>query len=209
MKDTFAVAIGSAAGQGVAIPGNIFTKNFARRGLHIFAYNANQSIIRGGHTFLTCVQSKLHDIVKSATYAPRPQACRGHVAACYNDQFVAKLALSILAAARVLFRSRSHTALEVLTLRQQVAVLFRPALVDHPAPHLVPLDRRPLHRKTRDRRRLASGGFSSLLALALSQSASAPTDIASLGRVGILEKFLANVLAAQRSGGSKARGEFR
>jgi 2-oxoglutarate ferredoxin oxidoreductase subunit alpha len=35
MKDTFAVAIGGAAGQGVAIPGNIFAKIFARRGLHL------------------------------------------------------------------------------------------------------------------------------------------------------------------------------
>jgi 2-oxoglutarate/2-oxoacid ferredoxin oxidoreductase subunit alpha len=50
---TFAVAIGGAAGQGVATPGDIFAKLFARRGLHINAYNAYQSIIRGGHTFLT------------------------------------------------------------------------------------------------------------------------------------------------------------
>lgn len=53
MKDTFAVAIGGAAGQGVATPGNIFAKILARRGLHLLAYNAYQSIIRGGHTFLT------------------------------------------------------------------------------------------------------------------------------------------------------------
>lgn len=53
MKQTFAVAIGGAAGQGVATPGNIFAKIFARRGLHLVAYNAYQSIIRGGHTFLT------------------------------------------------------------------------------------------------------------------------------------------------------------
>ena len=53
MKHTFAVSIGGAAGQGVATPGNIFARIFARRGLHVFAYNAYQSIIRGGHTFLT------------------------------------------------------------------------------------------------------------------------------------------------------------
>ena len=46
----FAVGIGGAAGQGVATPGNILAKLFARRGLHINAYNAYQSIIRGGHT---------------------------------------------------------------------------------------------------------------------------------------------------------------
>jgi 2-oxoglutarate ferredoxin oxidoreductase subunit alpha len=53
MKRTFAVAIGGAAGQGVATPGVIYARIFARRGLHLFAYNAYQSIIRGGHTFLT------------------------------------------------------------------------------------------------------------------------------------------------------------
>src|SRR4051795_8006941 len=53
MSKTFAVGIGGAAGQGVATPGDIFAKIFSRRGLHLNAYNAYQSIIRGGHTFLT------------------------------------------------------------------------------------------------------------------------------------------------------------
>jgi len=53
MKQTFTVGIGGAAGQGVATPGDIFAKIFSRRGLHLNAYNAYQSIIRGGHTFLT------------------------------------------------------------------------------------------------------------------------------------------------------------
>lgn len=53
MKQSFAVSIGGAAGQGVATPGNIFARIFARRGLHLNAYNAYQSIIQGGHTFLT------------------------------------------------------------------------------------------------------------------------------------------------------------
>src|SRR6266566_363729 len=53
MSRTFAVSIGGAAGQGVATPGDIFAQVFARRGLHLSAYNAYQSIIRGGHTFLT------------------------------------------------------------------------------------------------------------------------------------------------------------
>ena len=54
----FSVGIGGAAGQGVATPGNILAKLFARRGLHINAYNAYQSIIRGGHTFLTIRTSR-------------------------------------------------------------------------------------------------------------------------------------------------------
>jgi 2-oxoglutarate ferredoxin oxidoreductase subunit alpha len=53
MNRTFTVSIGGAAGQGVATPGDIFAQIFARRGLHLNAYNAYQSIIRGGHTFLT------------------------------------------------------------------------------------------------------------------------------------------------------------
>ncbi len=53
MRQSFALAIGGAAGQGVATPGDIFCKIFSRRGLHLNAYNAYQSIIRGGHTFLT------------------------------------------------------------------------------------------------------------------------------------------------------------
>src|SRR5229473_1901097 len=53
MKQTFAIGIGGAAGQGVATPGDIFAKIFSRRGLHLNAYNAYQSIIRGGHTLLT------------------------------------------------------------------------------------------------------------------------------------------------------------
>jgi 2-oxoglutarate ferredoxin oxidoreductase subunit alpha len=53
MTKTFALGIGGAAGQGVATPGDIFALIFSRRGLHLNAYNAYQSIIRGGHTFLT------------------------------------------------------------------------------------------------------------------------------------------------------------
>ncbi len=49
----FALAIGGAAGQGIATPGNIMARSFVRRGLHLYAYNAYQSIIRGGHIFLT------------------------------------------------------------------------------------------------------------------------------------------------------------
>jgi len=53
MNPTFAIGIAGAAGQGVATPGDIFAKIFSRRGLNLNAYNAYQSIIRGGHTFLT------------------------------------------------------------------------------------------------------------------------------------------------------------
>ena len=48
-----ALSIGGAAGEGIATPGNILARMFVRRGLNLYAYNAYQSIIRGGHIFLT------------------------------------------------------------------------------------------------------------------------------------------------------------
>ncbi|MEE9146624.1 MAG: 2-oxoacid:acceptor oxidoreductase subunit alpha [Candidatus Tectomicrobia bacterium] len=47
------LAIGGEAGQGIATPGDILARIFIRRGLHLYTYNAYQSIIRGGHIFLT------------------------------------------------------------------------------------------------------------------------------------------------------------
>jgi len=52
-KIDLAIGIGGAAGQGIATPGDILARIFVRRGLHVSAYNAYQSIIRGGHIFLT------------------------------------------------------------------------------------------------------------------------------------------------------------
>ena len=49
----FALAIGGEAGQGIATPGDILARIFVRRGLNLYTYNAYQSIIRGGHIFLT------------------------------------------------------------------------------------------------------------------------------------------------------------
>ena len=72
--------------------------------------------------------------------------------ACYNSEFVKEFILSILAVVQVFFRSRTDTALEVLALRQQVAVLKR----KRPHPTLNPLDRlfwttlRPIWSRWRD-----------------------------------------------------------
>lgn len=52
-KVDLAIGIGGAAGQGIATPGDVLARIFVRRGLHVNAYNAYQSIIRGGHIFLT------------------------------------------------------------------------------------------------------------------------------------------------------------
>ncbi len=52
-KYDLAIGIGGEAGQGIATPGDILARIFVRRGLHLNTYNAYQSIIRGGHIFLT------------------------------------------------------------------------------------------------------------------------------------------------------------
>jgi hypothetical protein len=52
-----------------------------------------------------------------------PVACPGYVTRCYKSESVPEFILSILAVIRVFFRVRADTALEVLALRQQVAVL--------------------------------------------------------------------------------------
>src|SRR5260221_8795110 len=49
----FAIGIGGEAGQGISTPGDILALIIVRRCLNLNAYNAYQSIIRGGHTFLT------------------------------------------------------------------------------------------------------------------------------------------------------------
>ena len=55
-KYDFVISIGGAAGQGIAAPGDVLAWIFVRRGLHLYTYNAYQSIIRGGpvsYTHLT------------------------------------------------------------------------------------------------------------------------------------------------------------
>src|SRR5262249_10623070 len=52
-KIDFAVGIGGDNGHGIASTGNILALIFDRRGLHLNVYNAYQSIIRSGHSFLT------------------------------------------------------------------------------------------------------------------------------------------------------------
>ncbi|MCZ6676361.1 MAG: 2-oxoacid:acceptor oxidoreductase subunit alpha [Candidatus Poribacteria bacterium] len=49
----FAIAMGGAPGQGIDSAGQILARICARHGLHVFSYSAYQSLIRGGHTFLT------------------------------------------------------------------------------------------------------------------------------------------------------------
>ena len=46
------VGIGGAAGDGVASAGNTLALSVARQGQAVYAYNAYQSVIRGGHSWL-------------------------------------------------------------------------------------------------------------------------------------------------------------
>jgi len=59
------------------------------------------------------------------------------VTECYNGRFVLDLILAFLAAIRVFFQTRVDLSLEVLALRQQVAVLKR----KRPRPPLNSTDR--------------------------------------------------------------------
>ena len=64
-------------------------------------------------------------------------AWAGSVTPCYKGEFVREFILSVIAVVRIFCQSRSDTALEVLALRQQVAVLKR----KRPRPVLNSLDR--------------------------------------------------------------------
>jgi hypothetical protein len=68
---------------------------------------------------------KLPGVIESGGWDSRRQAWHGGVAGCYKSSFVLDLILAFLAAIRVLFRGRVPTFLEVLALRQQLAVLKR------------------------------------------------------------------------------------
>src|SRR5258708_25834130 len=48
-RKTVSVWVGGAAGDGIASVGESLAKIFARNGLHVYAYNSYQSVIRGGH----------------------------------------------------------------------------------------------------------------------------------------------------------------
>src|ERR1700735_4520196 len=108
-----------------------------------------------------------------------PLLLPGSVSPCYKGEFVPEFIQSILAVIRVFLHSRGDTALEVLALRQQVAVLKRkrPRPVMNSLDRLFwttlrrfwpPLDRPPRDREARDRCRVAPCRFPALLALAFS-----------------------------------------
>jgi len=52
MATEISVGIAGAAGDGLDRSGDTLARTAARLGLHVFTYNAYQSLIRGGHTWL-------------------------------------------------------------------------------------------------------------------------------------------------------------
>jgi hypothetical protein len=75
--------------------------------------------------------------LKSATCGEQIVLSQTAVSGCYKGSFVIPCISSLLAAVRIFFLSRTDTALEVLALRQQLAVLKR----KRPRPPLKPIDR--------------------------------------------------------------------
>jgi 2-oxoglutarate ferredoxin oxidoreductase subunit alpha len=92
----FAFAIGGAAGQGIATPGNILARLFVRRGLHLNAYNAYQSIIRGGHILLT---------VRVKTEPVPTHGDKLDLLLCLNQDTMTRHARHLVAGGRVIFNS--------------------------------------------------------------------------------------------------------
>src|SRR5207245_4146248 len=52
MATEITVGIAGAAGDGLDRTGDTLARTEARLGLHVYAYNSYQSLIRGGHTWL-------------------------------------------------------------------------------------------------------------------------------------------------------------
>jgi len=92
----FAFAIGGAAGQGIATPGNILARLFVRRGLHLNAYNAYQSIIRGGHILLT---------VRVKTEPVPTHGDKLDLLLCLNQDTMTRHARHLVAGGHVIFNS--------------------------------------------------------------------------------------------------------
>src|SRR5215475_9056317 len=87
--------------------------------------------------FWSCLWPKVRAVTKSAACGIGATRLFGRRYDMLQPWFVLEFIFSILSALRVFFRSRSDTALEILALRQQVAVLKR----KRPRPPLHSLDR--------------------------------------------------------------------
>ena len=76
------IAIGGAAGQGIATPGNILARILARRGLHLYAYNAYQSTFV---SFGLMVAASVSQHFSGRGCSDARLACGISPACCYRD----------------------------------------------------------------------------------------------------------------------------
>jgi 2-oxoglutarate ferredoxin oxidoreductase subunit alpha len=63
-NEEVSIRIGGAAGDGVASSGENFARTASRSGLHVYAYNSYQSVIRGGHVWyqIRAARDKVHTV---------------------------------------------------------------------------------------------------------------------------------------------------
>lgn len=90
------LCVGGAAGDGVASAGETFAKLSARSGLHVYAYNSYQSVIRGGHVWLQ---------VRAGEEKVQCQGSHFDILIALNQDTIEKDAQYILPGGSVLFNS--------------------------------------------------------------------------------------------------------
>ncbi len=95
-RKTVSVWVGGAAGDGIASVGESLAKIFARNGLHVYAYNSYQSVIRGGHVWwqMRAGSEKVYT---------QPDDC--HLLICLNQDTIDQHALGVAKGGGILFNS--------------------------------------------------------------------------------------------------------
>jgi len=95
-RKTVSVWVGGAAGDGIASVGESLAKIFARNGLHVYAYNSYQSVIRGGHVWwqMRAGSEKVYT---------QPENC--HLLIALNQDTIDQHALGVEKGGGVLFNS--------------------------------------------------------------------------------------------------------
>lgn len=95
-RKTVSVWVGGAAGDGIASVGESLAKIFARNGLHVYAYNSYQSVIRGGHVWwqMRAGSEKVYT---------QPENC--HLLIALNQDTIDQHALGVERGGGILFNS--------------------------------------------------------------------------------------------------------
>jgi 2-oxoglutarate ferredoxin oxidoreductase subunit alpha len=123
------IGIGGAAGDGQARAGDTLARALTRTGLHAYAYNSYQSVIRGGHIFLT---------LRAADAKVRSHGDRLSLLMALNQDTIERHAPEVDAGGRVLFNADRLTCPPELTGRDvtplPVPVKDLTRDLDHPPP---------------------------------------------------------------------------